>query len=88
MKRLAVFVAAGALSTAGFGMAVAHADPVSVGGNTVDVNDGSYVVVADGAADNPGPTAGYIGVNWNYQVCASDTGGPYTGTTDPVDCHP
>lgn len=70
-KLLLAAVAAAAMAFAG----IATADPVDTPVGSVTVNEGGYVLLADGNADNPDPIDGYVSVT-EGNVCANDAGNP------------
>ena len=88
IRTLAVAAVAGAVLLAGAPAATAYTYQTDQG--TVEVLEpgSGYIVVVDGSASNSDPLDGYVGVNWNGQVCASDEGGPTTGDDQATDCSP
>ncbi|HWH45095.1 MAG TPA: hypothetical protein VNT32_10220 [Thermoleophilaceae bacterium] len=70
-KLLLAAVAAAAMAFAG----VATADPVDTPVGTLTVNEGGYVLLADGNADNPDPVDGYVSVT-EGNACVNDAGNP------------
>ena len=83
MKKLLATLFAAAVM-AGFGAGVASAEQVCPAGdgNCATVNEGGYVLVLDGDASNQDPADGYISVDGDGNVCASDEGA--AGEGDPT----
>ena len=73
---------------AGASSATAYSYSTDYGTVEVLEPDSAYIVAADGASGNPDPADGYVGVNWNGQVCASADGGPTTDDDLATDCRP
>lgn len=96
MKRLLIVGALVAASAFTFGLSAQAANPTCPTGDQVNVptpvgvvcaggdpTTQSGHVVADGNDSNPGPAAGYIGVDSNEGVVGCSTGN-YAGTGDNV----
>jgi hypothetical protein len=76
---------AGGFAVAGFaGIGAVHADPITSPVGTATVNEGGYVITADGDASNPDPFDGYVSVSSSGKACASDQGSPDDGTSTPT----
>ncbi len=70
MKKIVIMaVAAVAMS-----LGAAAADPIETPIGTVAVNEGGYLLNADGDAGNPDPADGFVSVSDSGQVCADDNG--------------
>lgn len=78
-KRIAVALFL-ALGLGGVVTGPSHAVDTPVG--TITVNEGGYVVVADGNADNADPADGFISVSQSGQACADDNGTADDGNAD------
>lgn len=81
MKKIAALLA-GAFVLGSVG--VAGAEQVATPIGTAYVNEGGYVVFADGDAGNPDPVDGYISVSSGGRVCADDNGGWGSDGTSPT----
>ena len=84
---LAAAAAVAALLT-GASSALAYSYSTDYGTVEVLEPDSPYIVVVDGDSGNQDPADGYVGVNWNGQVCASAEGGPTTNDDTMLDCRP
>ncbi|MGH7820853.1 MAG: hypothetical protein ACREQ9_13885 [Candidatus Binatia bacterium] len=70
MRSMLLAAAIAVLAIAG----TSGADVVCTDLGCASVNEGGYVVVADGAAGNPDPADGFISVSSDGVVCADDNG--------------
>ncbi len=84
MKKRIALLAGMAMMVAGGVVSTGHADPVQTPLGSASVNEGGYILVLDGTADNPDPLDGYISVDQNGKACASDEGTP--GDTNEPTC--
>jgi hypothetical protein len=79
MKKLLVGVVAAAAMAF---TASAGADTVCTAVGCASVNEGGYVLVADGDAANPDPADGFVSVSAAPQVCSDDNGTADDGDPD------
>ena len=87
-RTLLAALAAVAVLLAGASGASAYSYSTDYGTVEVLEPNSAYIVGVDGASSNPDPADGYVGVNWNMQVCASADGGPDTNDDSMLDCRP
>lgn len=80
MKKLAALLA-GAFVLGS--VSVASADPINTPIGYALVNEGGYVLLAEGNDDNPGPIAGYVAV-YSDRGCADDNGNAAEGGDSPT----
>ena len=73
MKKLLAAAAAAGLTLGAFAGA-ANAEPITTPIGTATVNEGGYIVYAEGNDGNPGPIAGFVTVSNDGTVCADDNG--------------
>lgn len=81
MKKLALLAVAAVAALGGIGSA--SADPIlclDIG--CAGVGADGYIIVLDGAAGNPDPIDGYIGIGDGWSFACDDEDGPYTNDGD------
>ena len=82
MKKL-VAAAAAALFVVGIA-GPATADEYNTAAGDVFVNEGGYLLKADGAESNPFPVGGYVSVSSQGEVCADDNGSDSSTSESPT----